>query len=62
MMEGDSTITVSMTGVEYRNDYDHEDDKKMTSLLVFEPQEFAWPPSNKISIFGANNNSKSECG
>ena len=50
-----------MTGVDYNNDDDHEDDDTMPSLLVFEPQEFAWPPSNTISIFGADDKEKEGC-
>ena len=38
LVEEDIDITSSTTGVDYRNDYDHKDDEKMTSLLVFEPQ------------------------
>ena len=29
-----STITISMTDVDYNNDYEHEDDDAMLSLLV----------------------------
>ena len=62
LVEEDSTFTSSTTGVDYNNDYDHEDDDTMPSLLVFEPQEFAHPPSNAISIFGTDNKSKIGCG
>ena len=34
----------------------------MTSLLVFEPQEFYRTPSNVISIFGADDKAKTGCG
>ena len=62
LVEEDSTFTSITTGVDYNNDYDHEDDDTMPSLLVFEPQEFAHPPSNAISIFGTDNKSKIGCG
>ena len=51
-----------MTGFDYNNDYDHEDYDTIPSLLVFEPQEFSPPPSNSISIFGADDKSKTGCG
>ena len=51
-----------MTGVDYNNDNDHENDYAMPSLLVFEPQDFVRPPSNKISIFGADDKKKERCG
>ena len=35
-----SNITSSTTGVDYNDDYDHEDDDAMPSLLFFEPQDF----------------------
>ena len=41
----DSNITISMTGVDYNDYYDHKDDDAMPSFLVFESQEFARPPS-----------------
>ena len=40
LVDEDSTITSSITGVDYNNDCDQEDDA-MPPLLVFEPQEFA---------------------
>ena len=58
----DSNITISMTGVDYNDDYDHKDYDTMPSLLVFEPQEFSRPLSNAIAIFGADDKAKSVCG
>ena len=34
----------------------------MPALLFFEPQDFDWPPSNAISIFGAEDKEKAGCG
>ena len=58
LVEEASTITSSMTGVDYNDDYDHEDDDAMPSLLAFEPQEFTWTSSNEINIFGADDKAK----
>ena len=57
-----STITSSMTGVDYNDEDDHEDDYSMPSLLVFDPQEFVRPPCKKISIFGNYYKAKEGCG
>ena len=38
LVEEARTITISMTGVYYKDDYDHKYDDKIPSLLVFEPQ------------------------
>ena len=62
LLEGGGTITSSTTGVYYNNDNYHEYYDTMPSLLVFEIQEFIRPPSNSISIFGADYKSKSVCG
>ena len=61
LVEEDSTITISTTGVYYKNYYNHEDDDTITSLLFFGPQKFVWLPSNTISIFGADDKEKSGC-
>ena len=53
LVEESSAITSSINGVDYNDDYDHEDDDTMRSLLVFESHEFYHPPSNTIAIFGA---------
>ena len=45
LVKQDSTVTSSMTGVDYNDYYDHKDDDAMPSFLVFESQEFARPPS-----------------
>ena len=52
------TITSIMNGIDYNDDYDNKDDDVMPSLLVFETQEFAWPHSNEISIYGDDEKSK----
>ena len=62
LVEEAITITSSMTGVDNNNDFDHKDDDKLPLLLTFFPQEFAWPPSNAISIFGADDKVKAGCG
>ena len=36
LVEEASTINSSITGVEYNNDHDHEDDDAMPSLLFFD--------------------------
>ena len=46
LLEEDCTITSSTKCVDY-----NKDDGAMTSLLVFEPQDFVRSPSNKIAIF-----------
>ena len=51
-----------MIGVDNNDDYYHKDDDEMPSLLVFYPQKFVWPPSNVISIFGADDKEKAGCG
>ena len=61
LLEKASTITSSTTGVDYNDKYDHEDDDAITSLLVFEPQDFPQPPSNKIAIFGADDKERAGC-
>ena len=61
LVEETSTITIITTGVYYNNDYDHEDNDAIPSLLVFEPQKFVWPPSNIISIFGTDDKADSGC-
>ena len=38
LVQEDSTITSIMTGVDHNDDYDHEDDESMPSLLVFNTQ------------------------
>ena len=54
LVEEDSTVTSSTTGVDY-NDYDdHKDNDTITPLLVFETQEFTRTPSNAIAIFGTD--------
>ena len=58
----DSTISSSVNGVNCNNDYEHKDDVVIPSLLVFEPQEFARPPSNAISIFFSDDTAKAGCG
>ena len=58
LVQESSTITISKTGVYYNNYYDQEDDDTMTSLSVFETQEFTRPPSNEIAIFGADDKAK----
>ena len=35
LVEEASTITSIITGVDYNDEYDHEDDDEMTSLLFF---------------------------
>ena len=62
LLEEAITITSSTTGVDYNDENDHEDDDTMPSLLVFEPQDFVRPPSNAISIFGAEERAKGGCG
>ena len=62
LVKEDSTVISSMTGVDYNHYCDHEDDDAMTSLFIFDPQEFAQPPSNTISIFGSDNKEKAGCG
>ena len=52
LVEETSTITIITTGVYYNNDYDHEDNDAIPSLLVFKPQKFIWIPSNTIDILG----------
>ena len=52
LVEEDINITISMNGVCYNNDYDHEYDDAIPSLLVFKPQKFIWIPSNTIDILG----------
>ena len=41
LVEEASTITISMTGAYYKDNYYHKYDDTIPSLLVFEPQEFA---------------------
>ena len=62
LVEEVGTITISTTGVDCNDEDDNKDDDAITSLLVFEIQEFIRPPSNSISIFGADYKSKSVCG
>ena len=57
-----STINIRMTGVDYNDDYEHKDDDAIPSILVYDPQEFARPPLNVISIFGDDDKVKSGCG
>ena len=59
LVEGSSKITSSMTGVDYNNDDDHEDDDTMPSFLFLDPQEFIRSSSKAISIFGADDKTKS---
>ena len=58
LVEGSSKITSSMTGVDYNNDDDHEDDDTMPSFLFLDPQEFIRSSSKAISIFGADDKTK----
>ena len=62
LVEYSSPITSSTTGVDYNNDNDHEYDDAIPSLLVFELQEFVWPPPNAISIFVTEYKAKAGCG
>ena len=62
LVEKAITVTSSMTGVDYNDDNDHEDNASMPSLLVSEPQEFFRPPLNSISIFDADEKAKAGCG
>ena len=62
LAEEASNITSSTTGADYNDDYDHEDDESIPSLLVFELQEFIRPTSNEIAIFGADDREKAGCG
>ena len=62
LVEEASNITSIINGVDYKYDYDHEDDDTIPSLLVFDTQEFAQFPSNKISMFGADDKAEAEFG
>ena len=54
--------TSSTTGVDYNDNADHEDDDKITSSSVFEPQEFVQPPLNAIYVFDADDKANTGCG
>ena len=61
LVEEVGTITISTTGVDCNDEDDNKDDDAITSLLVFEPQDFSQPPSNKIAIFGADDKERAGC-
>ena len=61
LVEDNITITSGTTSVDYNDNYDHEDDDTMPSLLVFEPQDFSRPLSNAIVVFGDYKKTKSGC-
>ena len=62
LVEEASTMTSSMTGFDYNDDDDHEDNASMPSLLVSEPQEFVRPSLNIIVVFGNYDKAKEGCG
>ena len=57
-MDKASNITISMTGIDYNYEYDHEYYDTIPSFLFFESQELVWPTSNTIAIFGADDKAK----
>ena len=62
LMDKASNITISMTGIDYNYEYDHEYYDTIPSFLFFESQELVRPTSNTIAIFGADDKAKAGCG